>query len=497
MTKYFRKITAVTLLPILCAALVLCSFVSTRRAAGGVTVNLSFRESSAQTGDVITLDVSFSAFPSITRFGPIEIGYDSQYLMFLGMDIGSALEGFELTHEEPEDTELIRFSAVNAEAEEAMLQGGATEGGSDPTTKAANRDAVFSSDTPVVVASLKFRVNEQARGDVKAWLGTISGLRDSALENVVAGAGTGASIVVQAQVSSDATLASLSAGALKLEPEFDPGIFQYNATVSKNVTDVAVKAVAFNLNSKVTVEGESNLQLGNNVVEITVTAEDGEAVKVYTINIYRSDSVLVDGVQLIDLEGVTYDFVAFPESLVIPAEFYQSTCMVDGKEVPCFRRDGVQSVLIYVRAHAETSEPGLYVYNQRTDTMRRYEPGKMLLRSSLILTVVEKPANVMVPEGFAPAKITYGSTEIDGYVSKDKSTRIAYLKSEDGTARFYVIDSTNGDLYPYRSTATSQNLFLYLFIVCASIAVVEALIIGHLIYRKKHAIRRQIKPRRV
>ncbi|MBO4688230.1 MAG: cadherin-like beta sandwich domain-containing protein [Clostridiales bacterium] len=490
-----RKITAVTILPLLCAALVLFSSVFTRRAAGGVTVNLAFRESSAQTGDVITLDVSFSAFPSITRFGPIEIGYDSEYLMFLGMDVGSALEGFELTHEEPEDTELIRFSAVNTAAEEAMLQGGATEGDSDPTTKAASREAVFSSDSPIVVASLKFRVNEQARGDVKAWLGTISGLRDSALENVVAGAGTGASIIVQAQVSSDATLSSLSAGSLKLEPEFDPGIFTYSATVSKNVTDVAVKAVAFNLNSKVTVDGQSNLQLGNNVVEITVTAEDGEAVKVYTINIYRSDSVLVEGVQLRDIEGILYDFVAFPESLVIPTDFYQSTCMVDGKEVPCFRRDGVMSVLIYVRT--QDTEPGLYVYNQRTDTMRKYEPGKMLLRSSLILTVAEKPANVMVPDGFTPAKITYGSTEIDGYVSKDKSTRIAYLKSEDGNARFYVIDSVSGDLYPYKTQTTSQNLFLYLFIVCASIALAEALIIALLFYRKRHAIRRQIKPRRV
>ena len=490
-----RKISAVAVLAVLCAAVMLFSMVPTGRAAGGVTVNLAFRESSAQTGDVITLDVSFSAFPSITRFGPIEIGYDSEMLMFLGIEIGSALEGFELSHEEPEDAAMIRFSAVNAAEEEAMLQGNPTEGTDDPTAKAVIRDAVFSSDTPVVVASLKFRVTEQARGDVKAWLGTITGLRDSALENVVAGAGTGASVVVQAMTSSDATLASLSVGALKLEPEFDPGIFTYSATVSKNITDVAVNAVAFNLKSTVSVEGESNLQLGNNVVEVTVTAEDGEAVKIYTINIYRSDSVLVEGVQITDSAGEVYDFVAFPESLVIPANFYQSTCMVDGKEVPCFRRDGVLSVLIYVRS--ETTEPGLYVYNQTTDIMRKYEPGRMLLRSSLILTVAEKPANVMVPEGFTEAKITYGSTEIDGYVSKDKNTKIAYLQAEDGTSRFYVIDSANGDLYPYRASSGSQNVFLYLFIVCASIAVAEALIIGLLFYNKRHAIRRQIKPRRV
>ena len=128
--------------------------------------------------------------------------------------------------------------------------------------------------------------------------------------------------------------------------------------------------------------------------------------------------------------------------------------------------------------------------------MRRYEPGKMVLRSSLILTVVEKPVGVLVPDGFSPAKITYGTSEIDGYISGDHDTRIAYLQSEDGSARFYVVDPS-GDVYPYRASNSRSSLFLYLFIVCASIAVAEALIIGILVYRKKNAFRRKAKPRRV
>ena len=160
-----------------------------------------------------------------------------------------------------------------------------------------------------------------------------------------------------------------------------------------------------------------------------------------------------------------------------------------------FRKDGVLSVLIY--AAPQGSEADLYVYNQETDTMRLYQPGQMILRSSLILTVAEKPDTVVVPEGFSPTKITYGSTEIDGYVSKDGSTRIAYLRSEDGTAKFYVIDSSGKDFYPYKAPSTHRNLFLYLFIICASIAVVEALIIGILFYRRRIAYRRQVKPRRV
>ena len=495
MRKYLHKICVSVLLPILISGVVILCFAGKNKAAGGVTVNLAFDEASAQTGDIVTMNVSFSAFPSITRFGPIEIGYDAASLEFTSVEIGEDLEGFALEYEIPEGDSLVRFSAINEAEEEAILQGASDKEKASATEATEKNVPVFSSESEVVVAKLKFRVSDQARGEVKAWLGSISGLRDNALENVVAGTGTNASLIVQAMVSSDATLSALTVGSFDLEPAFDPGIFKYSVTVSKNTTDVAVSGIAFNVKSSVTVEGGSDLQIGNNTVLVKVVAEDGEAVNVYTVDIYRSDALLVEGIQLTDNNGTVYEFAQLPETLTIPANFFQSTCMVDGKEVPCFRKDGVLSVLIY--AAPQGSEADLYVYNQETDTMRLYQPGQMILRSSLILTVAEKPDTVVVPEGFSPTKITYGSTEIDGYVSKDGSTRIAYLRSEDGTAKFYVIDSSGKDFYPYKAPITHRNLFLYLFIICASIAVVEALIIGILFYRRRIAYRRQVKPRRV
>ncbi len=495
MKNSLHKICVSILLPLLLCMTVLFSFAGSGRAAGGVTVNLAFREASAQAGDIVHLDVSFTSFPSITRFGPIEIGYDKDVMEFQGIESGPTMEGYSFSYHDDPDSSIMSISAINEEVEAQIIQEATGENAKDPTARALNRVPVYSSETPVVVATLKFQIHEQAGGEIKAWLGSLSGLRDSSLESVVAGSGTGASLVVQAKISSDATLSSLSVGSFELDPEFDPGIFSYNVIVSKNTTDVAVNGVAFNLKSKVDVEGGSDLQIGNNAVLVRVTAEDGEKTNTYTINIYRSDSLLVEGISIQDSQGISYDFVPFPETLVIPSGFYQSSCVVDGKEVPCFRKDGVLSVLIYVQ-EGET-EPGLYVYNQETDSMRRFEPGRMLLRSSLILTVAEKPVDVLVPEGFTPAKITYGNTEIDGYVSKDGATKIAYLKTEDGKARFYVIDSTGKDFYPYRAPKSTGNLFLYLFIVCASIAVAEALIIGILFYRRRIAYRRQVKPRRV
>ncbi len=465
------------------------------QATGGVTVDLSFREASSKAGEIVNLDVVFSSFPSITRFGPIEIGYEDENLEFVDAQMGDQLVGFSLTYEKDEESALVRISAVNEELEEAILHAAAETGESIETSANSRDDNAFSSEGPIIVATLHFKIKESARGEVKAWLGGISGFRDSVLENVVAGAGNSGSLIVQAVVSSDATLSSLSIGSLELKPEFDPGIFEYEAVVSKNVTDVAVNATAYNINSTVTVDGQSNLHPGNNPVTVTVKAEDGESVNVYMINIFQSDVLSVQGLFLKDKDGENYFFEPLPETIVIPTDFYQTTVLLGGKEVPCFKRDDVKSVLVYVAK--EGGQAGLYAYNQDTNILRLYEPGKMLLRTSLILTVEEVPGSVMIPEGFTPASIPFGTTEISGYVSKDKTTCIAYLKTEDGSAQFYVIDSQNRDFYPYKSTATTQNLFLYLCIVCASIAVVEALIIGLMFYRRRHQFRRQAKPRRV
>jgi len=489
-SKVFRYI-----LSIFICAFILSDAAAFLRAAGGVTVNLAFREPSSKAGETVTLDVIFSSFPSITRFDTLEVNFEEENLEFIDAVMGSDLVGFSLSYDKDKESAMVTLSAVNEELEERILQSAAESGEGGETSSGSREDIAFSSERPVVVASLRFRIKESARGEVKTWLGGISGLRDAALETVVAGAGNGASLIVQAVVSSDATLSSLSIGSFELKPEFDPGIFVYDAVVSRNITDVAVNAIAYNINSTVTVEGQSNLHPGNNPVTVTVKAQDGESVNVYTINIFQSDVLSVQGISLKDKDGVEYQFEPLPNTIVIPADFQQTTVLIEGKEVPCFKKEGVKSCLIYVKK--EDSEAGLYAYNQDTNVLRLYEPGRMLLRSSLILTVEQVPNSVIIPEGFTPASIPFGSTEISGYVSKDKSTSIAYLQKEDGSAQFYVIDSANSDFYPYKDTAPAQNLFLYLFIVCASIAVVEALIIGLMFYRRRHHFRRQAKPRRV
>lgn len=85
--------------------------------------------------------------------------------------------------------------------------------------------------------------------------------------------------------SSDATLKSLTSGVVSLS--FDKNKTQYTVYVDKTVNSLGLKAVANSSKAKVTIVGDEDLKVGNNVIKITVTAENG-TVKVYTVNVIKS-----------------------------------------------------------------------------------------------------------------------------------------------------------------------------------------------------------------
>ena len=70
---------------------------------------------------------------------------------------------------------------------------------------------------------------------------------------------------------------------------FNPNITTYNVTVPSNVTTFDINAVASDSKANVNVSGNTNLVTGNNVVNVTVTAENG-TVKTYTINVLKESA---------------------------------------------------------------------------------------------------------------------------------------------------------------------------------------------------------------
>ena len=94
-----------------------------------------------------------------------------------------------------------------------------------------------------------------------------------------------ASVKINAAASSskDASLSSLEISPGTLKPAFSADVTEYTAAVSSDVTSITVSAPAKDGAAKVAISGNDDLQDGENTITCTVTAEDGETTKTYTI----------------------------------------------------------------------------------------------------------------------------------------------------------------------------------------------------------------------
>lgn len=78
-------------------------------------------------------------------------------------------------------------------------------------------------------------------------------------------------------------------GDYTLSPEFSTDVTEYELTVGTDVDSLQIEAVAEDDNAEVSITGNDNLLMGENTIEIEVTAEDG-TVRTYTINVTKGAS---------------------------------------------------------------------------------------------------------------------------------------------------------------------------------------------------------------
>lgn len=87
--------------------------------------------------------------------------------------------------------------------------------------------------------------------------------------------------------SANANLETLAVTNFILSPEYEENITNYNIEVSKDTQELNVLAIPNNINAKVEIKGNKNLQYGKNEIIITVTAQNGITKKKYLIDAYK------------------------------------------------------------------------------------------------------------------------------------------------------------------------------------------------------------------
>ncbi len=87
--------------------------------------------------------------------------------------------------------------------------------------------------------------------------------------------------------ASNANLENLAIEGVTLQPDYQEQVTNYTANVANDVDNLNILAVPQNKNAKANISGNYNLKQGDNIVTVTVTAENGNTIKKYKINVHK------------------------------------------------------------------------------------------------------------------------------------------------------------------------------------------------------------------
>ena len=102
-------------------------------------------------------------------------------------------------------------------------------------------------------------------------------------------------------------LETLAIENVTLAPEFANDIYQYQATVSNTTENLNILAIPEKQNATIEIQGGTNLEYGNNSVQIHVIAENGYTIKDYHINVYRrnkEEQEIADEEQKVNIQKI-------------------------------------------------------------------------------------------------------------------------------------------------------------------------------------------------
>ena len=212
--------------------------------------------------------------------------------------------------------------------------------------------------------------------------------------------------------SSDNSLAVLKISPGILAPEFSKTVSVYETTVKEDVEKLIVSAAATDTNATVEVSGNQKLEIGENRIEIKVTAENGES-KTYVIKCIREgenqgsennsgdrqetgnstgenpenpdndqnsqeNQILKNGISAIEDGGKTklyinneYELVTDTTGIEIPEGYKKTSMVIDGVSIPVYFSEDADTYMLLLLKNTN-GEISLYNYDRTEKTIQKY-----------------------------------------------------------------------------------------------------------------------------
>jgi hypothetical protein len=200
--------------------------------------------------------------------------------------------------------------------------------------------------------------------------------------------------------SNNTNLSSLKISPSVLEQEFNKDLLEYTATVDWEVTKLIISAIPEDEKAVVLIEGDTNLDVGNNIITIVVNAESKETKKYkITVNRKANEDAVVDdtenepgkdGNELSNIEinsfslykenddiyiqfGYRYQVLDKEDVVNIPLGYIETTLNIDNINVVAYApKDNSDSEYLLLYCMNDKGDVGFYQYDRIENTLQRF-----------------------------------------------------------------------------------------------------------------------------
>lgn len=229
------------------------------------------------------------------------------------------------------------------------------------------------------------------------------------------------------------------------EFEFDKNKTDYSITVPNDTKSVKIGATAEDGKARVNGIGDFEVKEGDNLIEVVVTAENGDK-KTYKLNIVVEEATPIEVKVGDDTYSVVRKADLLPNAL---ATFEASTTLIKGEEVPCYHSNITDFYLLGLRD--KDGEIDLYRYDAKEDKFYVYN---QLQIGGIYIALLDGE----VPSGYKLDKVKINEKEYSAFI-KDGAYPLLYgINLESGEKNYYSYDSNEGTIQKFLKTASTSIL---------------------------------------
>ena len=314
-----------------------------------------------------------------------------------------------------------------------------------------------------ISCSLNFTAKKAGSTSLKVTYMDASDAGGDSLE--VSAASSAITIEAAPTASSDAKLKSLSVSPGTLSPKFSADTTSYKVSVANSVTKLTVSAKANHSAAKVSVSGNSGLDVGDNTVKVKVTAEDGST-QTYKIVVTRAKKTTdpetetesekeseSESEKKLELK-VGSQTLAVMEPDSVPKGFTEGK--KTGTEAPVYTHKNT-AVFPLVYGKVGKNDVAFYHWDDENGLLIPYKTMKI---GKTTLTVLVGNKSFFTMDGYKKGTMKVGENEMTVYLPEegDANHALLTLGNDNGDVVIYLYDPQDETLQRYNFIDANGSL---------------------------------------